>query len=625
MILSGTEIMEEAKRRKGIASHRLETYRRSRDAYFGDGAGTPVRSSDAQGRPLLRFEQIRAALGARHGAPNMLMPIVDDFVALKGALPTLRVLPWDDTDDARTKSAKFSRVLRTQWLQSRMEIQAYRMAWHLSALGDCLLTLNPIFPDQATGLKRPGVYISVVDPSTAFPQFKVGWECEELEDVIIWERLPREQVKARWGLSYQEEKIDVFWYISGDYNCVSVNGSVVESVRHGLSFCPAQWIKNKLNGRPAQSDIHAAIDSHDEMQVMVMVMNDSLLESTYSQLVIKNPVNVQEQFEVGPGAEPIVIQGDGDVTRLAPSPPPQSAQMLMQNMWELIQRIAGSAPVRTENAISGSNISGKSVHAQQGPMETRLAASQTIIGYHLQSLNSKILYMLWDLPEFRDEVVDIFGTEKGKPYKISFRGEELDGWTRNQIQWSALIGSTSHERSVVGLSLKQADLVPDEWVLDQIGIDDSEMLISQARTEAKDRMQQQAAMQQQMQPQGGGPGGPGPQAQPPSGGAGQPDSAGAQSQPAPPGLPPFPPVDTAPTQAGLGTPSPVPDVAAQITETLNKVGDQLMGKVVTATPTPGGVHITLDEPDAKSDHNDRMILRQAFAEMGRVTFSKVAA
>jgi hypothetical protein len=299
-------------------------------------------------------------------------------------------------------------------------------------------------------------------------------------------------------------------------------------------------------------------------------------------------------------------------------------------MWELIQRIAGSAPVRTENAIPGSNVSGKSVHAQQGPMETRLAASQTIIGYHLQSLNSKILYMLWGIDEFKNDVMNIYGTEKGKPYKIEFQGEELDGWTRNQVQWSALIGSTSHERSVVGLSLKQADLGPDEWVLDQIGIEDSEMLITQARTEAKDRMQQQAMMQQAAQPPGGGaPGGSGSQAQTPSAGAPPPDGAAGppQAQP-PPGAPPlpgFPQVDTAPTQAGLGTPSPVPDVAGQINQTLQQVGDQLMGKVVNAAPTVGGVHITLDEPDAKSDHNDRMILRQAFAEMGRVTFTKVAA
>jgi len=617
MFLTAEEIHEEAKRRKAVSAKRMDIYNRSRQAYYGDREETGVQGMDNSGRTILRVQQLRNSLASRTGAPNMLLPIVDDFVGLKGTLPNMKVTPWDDTDDAREKAAKFGRVLRTQYKQSKMDMQFYKFAWFMSALGDCLLTLNPTFPDQATPFRRPGIYINVVDPSTCFPQFKTGWESEEMRDVIIWERFTREQAKAEWGISSTEERVDAFWYISDDYNCLTVGGNTVSSVSHNLGFCPAQWVKNKLNGRPAQSDIYAAIEAHEEMQVMVTVMNDSLLETTYGQLVIKNPANVQDDFEVGPGAEPIVIQGDGDVTRLAPSPPPQSAQMLMQNMWELIQRIAGSAPVRTENAIPGSNISGRSVHAQQAPMETRLAGWQTVVGNHLEALNEKILWMLYTIPEFKNQIMNIWGTEKGKPFNVQFQGAELDGWTRNSVQWSAIIGSTAHERSVVGIALKDKDLVPDEWVLDQIGIEDSDFLVSQAKAEMKDKM----ALQQQMQgPPAGQQAGPPPAQAPPGGDTGSP-----AAQPPPEGgggMPPFPPVDQSPTTTGFGTPSPVPDVWGQIQEVLGQVADQLTGQVVNATPQGHGVHITMSHEGKSGMAQDRAILRQAFEAVGmKVTFS----
>ena len=590
-------------------------YNKSKAAYFGDkDERMGVEGMDNTGRTVLRIQMLRQALTARSGAPNLLMPIVDDFVGTKGPLPSMKVVPWDDTDDAREKAAKFGRVLRSQWKNSKMDMQSYKMAWYLSCLGDVLLTLNPLFPKQAGPLRVPGVYINVVDPTNSYPSFKTGWESEDLSDVIIWERFTRDQAYQEWGIQSQENHVDALWYVGQDYNYLTVDQHEVASIQHDLGFCPAEWIKNKVNGRPSQSDIINAVEAHEEMQVMIAVMNDSLLETTYGQLVIKNPVNVQDDFEVGPGAEPIVVQGDGDVTRLAPAPPPQSANMLMENMWTIIQRIAGSAPVRTENAIPGSNISGRSVHAQQAPMETRLAGWQTIVGYHFENLNSKMLHMFYALPEFKDHVIDVWGTEKGKPFKIQFQGAELDGWTRNQVQWSAIIGSNAHERAVVGLSLKDKGLVPGTWVLDQIGIEDSDMLHQQARREHVEEMSTEAQAQQGAQaPAGGAP------AAAPGGDGGQ------QAQP-PAGMPPFPQVSSSPTQPGLGTPSPVPDLYGMLQQVLQQVGDQVAGEITAAYPTgPGnGVHIDIKEKDAASKNGDRQMLRQALMAAGfdRVTFGR---
>lgn len=626
MKLTAAEIHEEAEERRSRSSHRLKMYDRCRDAYFGQPIheGT-FQGMSAQGAPLIRLNQMRNDISQRLGAPNLLLPIVDDYTALKGVLPVMRVLPWDDTDDARDKAARFSRLVRTQWDQSHMDVQLYKLAWCLSCLGDGLITLTPLYPRDATPLHPAGIYLSVVDPEHAFPLFKTGWESEELRDLIIWEKMPKRQIRAEWDIQIDEEKGDVFHYISDTHLQLSVAGHLVSEIQHDLGFVPAQWLKNKMNGRPAQSDIGPAIDSHAEMQVMIMVMNDSLLETTYSQLVIKNPVNVQEKFEVGPGADPIVIQGDGSVDRLNPAPMPSSAEMLMSRTWELIQRMSGSAPVRVEGQIPGSNISGKSVHAQQGPMETRLSESQTILGYHYQRLNEKMLYMFYHIPEFRDEDMNIFGTEKGRPFKISMRGQELDGWTRNVCQFSAMIGETSHERAVVGLQLKGADLVPDAWVLDQIGVDDAELLVAQAKQEMRDKIR----MQQPQQPDAGGqnlamekgatPGGNSgnavgsPNGQQPS----PPQPGGA---PGPPGLPGFPPVDAAPTaQPG---PPPVPDVGGRIQQILTSVESLITSRIWNVKLVPGGVQIAIESATDAEKNHDRMLLRSAFAEFGSVRFTE---
>src|ERR1700757_4242249 len=117
MKLSPAEILEEAMERRGISAGRLNMYRRSANAYYGvhDEENGQFTGMSATGAPLIRLNQLRSDIAQRVGAPNMLMPIVDDFVALKRVVPTMRILPWDETDEVREKAARFSRLVRTQW------------------------------------------------------------------------------------------------------------------------------------------------------------------------------------------------------------------------------------------------------------------------------------------------------------------------------------------------------------------------------------------------------------------------------------------------------------------------------------------------------------------------------
>jgi hypothetical protein len=643
-------LLEDLKTRKSKASNRNARYERTRAAYFGDPdeeANYGVEGMDSAGRVTLRADKIRTSLISRSGKVNLLTPVVDDYMALRGPVPTMKILPEDESDPAKLEAIKRSRILRAQWANSRMDVQQIEAAWFLTCLGDCVYTLTPVFPDDEEIFYPAGIYITVVDPSTAYPRFRTGFRRGELDDIFICTVVSPEVALAEYGYDIDKKEIEVIHYYARQYTCLIVDEELQDTVVHNLGFCPAEWARNKeVGGRFAMSDIGGVIDQHNELQIMTEVMKDSLIETTYSGLVVKDPVNVNEQFEIGPGAAPIVVQGTGDVRRIPPAPPPQAAEMIIDRQWENIQHETGSAPIRTEGKIQGSNISARAINTSQGPMETRLGMTQLLLGQALQRMNAKIMLMFSKLDGFKDEEISIWGQEAGKPFAMSFTPEELGGWFRNSISYGAMVGSSNHEKAVVGLQLMGQQLVPGEWVLEQIGVDDPETQIKEAEAQAQSRMKQQMALQG-----GGGPpqGGPAPKAGDPAaqqsqvmapaeqgqslaaGGQGEPgqgDSSGAnlagspqggggQVQPPPPQMPGFNPLQSPPTDSAIGSPTPMAGPLQQVRAAIAVAAEKMRGSITGATPEKDrdGIRIKV----TITDWRDKSIVRAAFEQEGLKT------
>lgn len=635
-------LLEDLKKRKSKMSDAHAQYERTRAAYFGDPdaeSGYGVEGMDSAGRVTLRVDKIRSSLIHRAGKVNLLTPIVDDYMYLRGPVPTMKILPEDESDPAKIEAIKRSRILRAQWANSRMDVQQIEAAWYLTDLGDCVYTLTPVFPEDAETFYPAGIYITVVDPSTAYPQFRTGFRRGELADIFIATKITPEQALTEYEVDSDKKEIEVIHYFGKDYNCLIVDEELVTTVVHNLGFCPAEWVRNKeVGGRFAQSDIGGVLDQHNELQIMTEVMKDSLIETTYSQLVVKDPVNVNEQFDIGPGAAPIVVQGTGDVRRIPPAPPPQAADMIIGRTWENIQHQTGSAPIRTEGKIEGSNISARAINTSQGPMETRLAGSQLLLGQALQRLNAKIMLMFSNLEGFKGEEISIWGQEAGKPFSMSFTPDEIGGWFRNSISYGAMVGSSNHEKAVVGLQLMGQQLVPGEWVLEQIGVEDPETQIKEAEAQAMAR----AKAQQQMQgPPGGQPGqDPGAQQaqtmQPAEDGqslaagaqdtgsgdtsgqnlAGSPTDAGGQVQP-PPQMPGFNAVQSSPTGDGMGSPTPMAGPLQQVKAAIAVASAKMQGSITNAVPEKDrdGIRIKV----TITDWRDKSIVRSAFEAEGLKT------
>lgn len=630
------------------AQDRNSQYQRYVDMYFGTHKKRGYQLSDSTGRPVLRTTEIRDELQGRPGAPNLLAPIIDDFQSLKGILPTFRVLPEGSEDEQQEEAEKRSRILRAMYDNSNMDVQQADAAFYLSCMGDCCYVLHPKFPDEDTDnlLEPPGVYINVIDPRLAYPAFRSGVYRNELQDLYISWMVPAETAWEEYGIDPgNDDEVQVIEYYSKHekQTILAVHGGPVrygDPIMHDLDFVPAQWVRNRQVGdRFAQSDICQVVDLQEEMAVQYHVMSDALIEATYAPLVIENPEKIAgDRAVIGPGAVISTTTG-GKVYRVDPIPPPQAAENLLAGTMQHIQRGTGSAPVRTEGGIDRSNISGRAVHAMQGPMETRLSLGQSLMGAAYVRLNAKILLMLYKLDGFKNSELTVYGMHGGDPTSVRFSGDELGGWWRNTVEYDAMIGSTRHERVVIFGQAFHDGIVTKKLYASQLGLVDPDGEVKAATAERQADMQAQQAMQPlpggpsgltppdgppgagaggqpvaqgMMSMAGGGPGGPPPGGPPGADAGSSPAGPPSAVQPPPPGLPPFPPTPVAPTELGIANLPDIPDLAAMEQQALASLPAATQAKIVSVTPNKTGVLVIVSDPKLVATGE----VKRAFAQVG---------
>lgn len=593
------EITQDCYQRQSDQVSRLGKYELFKNAVFGTEQQVHNRTMDGLGRPILRMQDIRSELRARRGAPNFLAPIVDNFTALRGQIPLMRAVPDSDEEQDREKATTRTRVARAFWQHSNMDLQQAQAGFYLSAYGDCLYMLDPLLPEEADELNPTGVYITVYKPSVVFPKMRTGRWGQEMEDVYICWEIDKETAQADYAAKPRSERCDVIYHYNRTEKYVVVGDQLVSYVKHDLGWVPGQWVRNKYVGDiDAQSDISQAIDVHEELQALMLVLSDASIESTYAPIKVRDPLNVSgDRIVIGPRAV-IAVTATGDVERVQPAPQPKGAEHLLSLFQEALYHITGTTPVQQEGSIDHSNISGRAVHASQGALETRLVLSQTVHGHHFERLNQKMLLMLEKVPDLAQAELDIRGEDKGQPFSMKVKGAEVGGMCRFVTKWDALNGSSRHERLVMALQAYQQGLVPGTYVVEQLGEEDPEAVVRQAINEKMAFMKAQAAIQQ-ASGMGGPPqqGGPPDQANPTidatqslmGGGMGQngggqpPPQAGVQ--PPPPsagtsgggGLPPFPQSPVSPAQQGMGQAQPKPDMDEQVRLALS--GLNLLGTV----------------------------------------------
>jgi hypothetical protein len=374
----------------------------------------------------------------------------------------------------------------------------------------------------------------------------------------------------------------------------------------------------------AQGDLAQAVDLAFELQALYYTFVDSVVASTYPILVVKGgqAALAQDAVEQGPGAR-VDVSVTGDVKYIQPEGNPQAAQIVFQAALDNFMKVVGVSPIRTDGNIQHANTSSKAMQAAQAPMQSRVNQGYILLGECYEAMNSKILRMLYKIPEFsKSKPLSLYGSDQKGVYNETYTGKDVGGWSRNEVTWDNFLGASKTERLHNALMLFKSNPQGFPWqkVLEEYGLEDPQEIIAEA--------QAQASLQGQPPP-GGAPGPPGqppgsggpppPGGQPPAppmpsvsgvspgdaGGGPSPDLSGGGAPPGGPTQPQMPDFPQMSTPPGAGpTPAPLPDLGGDIQKAMASV--QLFGEVTDGPrPFPGGIFIEV------SDHRDIAPIRAA--------------
>jgi hypothetical protein len=531
-VLDPIEILELWDDRRRAYGERDSLYEIFNRYYRGksQSAGSPsVQGANSQGRPLLRVGE--SVNRERVFSSQRLAPIIDDKQALLGRMPATRVEPKDQSPEGVNNGELLTKFLISTHELSSMDRQQAEMGFYLPCLGDGCYLLE-VEPD----LRR--VVWTVVDPSTAYPSFMSGYRRYDILDLIIHYDLDPYAARARWGRKFEAEEqkmVPVTIYISKHQRSVVVGKAQPELVQHmdwNLKFCPAVWVFNKLNGQMANSDIAQALVQQDALDFVWAVKLDGLVQNTYPIIGVRNPLSVSgEPIQVGPGAPPVPLGVDGEITVANSTGNLAAANTMSQDLVGEINVATGTSQVRQEGTMHSSIQTGRAAHALQGPQATRVELNQAELGAAIQKANAMTLEMQEKAPLLGDHEFEIYGRYKGAAFLQKMSGKDIDGWYRTSVFWEPVTGMNLQQKTAVAYEGKMAKLWSGHRAMEIAGVDDptgmQRQIEQETIAEAHIQAEAQGIMGGGQAPPGGGgppggapPGGPSPQGGPPSPGGG---------------------------------------------------------------------------------------------------------
>lgn len=531
-ILNGDEIIELARKRRKQYQKRNTLYDLYSLYYFGDHPSNDsieILAMNSQGRPLLRDLERMKGSGTVYSTQR-LAPIIEDYQALVGRMPQVRMEPPDPEPSGEEWAETWTKYLISTFEISDMIRQQQDGGFHLSAFGDECILLEPDGDRHSPYYKR--VVWEVVDPRSAMPEFYRGHRRQQVRDLIIQRPEEYETILATYGIrpkSDEETDRMVTIYISQHQRSVVVGTDAWRMPIHtdwNLTFCPAIWVFNKINGKMAQSDIAHSLAHQDAQDYISNVMMDGIVRAIYGTIIaIKDPANVSTQtWTWGPNPAPIITQSTGGVQVAQANADLTPALQLLQQVQGDLNAAAGTSQVRQEGQMHGSIQTGRAIHAAQGPQGTRIDLRQENLGAGIRNAVAMTLEMQEKAPDLQGEF-EIFGRYKGKSFREVVNTKDIDGWYRARVTWDTLVGMNAQQRLQVAYEGKVAKIYGNVTAMEMAGVEDPLGEIERIEQDEIRQAEHQARVQgimggQQPVPSGGaaapaGPGGP-----PPQGGAG---------------------------------------------------------------------------------------------------------
>lgn len=509
------------RQRRGEAATRNERYMRLISYYFGrQGRGSraahEVLAATGTGRPLIRDLGVSIDINRRY-VSNKIQPFVDDYQALLGRLPTIRVEPPGSDEAALRKAELQEKYLQSTYQMADMRYHQALAGWSLTLLGDVVYVCE-------IDIETDRVLPCTVLPVSCYPTFQRGPRRYELWDLIVESEYAYDEIMRDFGVrpySAEPEDCTVITYLS-PYQKTVIVGSDPDHARLGphvawnLGFCPAVWARNKINGDFVSSDVEAVLSLQDMYDFTLNVMGDGLVEMTYPLRLFKGDVQLPDgPIPVGPGSN---LEGgpNSGVQVVGLTPPPQAGMQFAQIVIDDMQQGAGTTEVRQAGMPDRSNISGRAIQSAQGPQATRIDLRQITLGDALMKLNARIFATQEKAPVISTRTLELRGRYRGSAFQETFEPKrDINGWYVNSAIWDELVGTSRGQRIQMAIELVNAKLADRAYAMQLAGVEDPVEMVKRVQNEAQMEAKFQEGLQKEFP---GGEQPPAPQPRRPRGG-----------------------------------------------------------------------------------------------------------
>lgn len=485
----------------------------------------PILAMDSKGRPLMRPFEIGSSIESKRGYNSKrLAPIVDDYQSLKGRMPSTRVVP-PSAPNGEEKADLLTKYLYSTYEMSDMLRQQAEAGFWMSLLGDALYILEPANADF--NAKRPDpkgwrVVWTVYSPRIAYPTFYRGFRRFQVYDVLMlqeWSAWDINHTFRDYGIRVREdapsEERCVITYLSPYQRTIVVGQQYARRGPHNewdLGFCPAAWAYNKTPGAMGMADIAHSLDQQDFLNFLMSVMADGIVNMTYPIVARKGGIGETgtDQLLRGPDAPLLELEGpDSDIIVRSTQGDIQAAMGMVQHTLDDITAGTGSSTVRQTGDMKSSIVTGRAIHATQGPQSTRIDTWQQSMTAVIQRLNSMTLEMQEKAPYLKNFKGDVFGSHHGRSFQVPFDAvDDIDGWYRNTVRWEGLVGMNDQQKISVAYEGLAAKLWDRPYARELAGVDDplgmDARIEQDLLTDARIQADVQKIMEGGQSPQSGG-------------------------------------------------------------------------------------------------------------------------
>jgi hypothetical protein len=458
--------------------------------------GSPVQT-DRAGRVIMRNTNRDGQTKNKPLVVNYLKGIVDDYVALLGNLPDVKVPPPGSSQQDQAFADRCERFHYGVWHASYLPIQMKAVAWWDSVMGSTVGIVWPDFKRKHPVFRFVAPYMSYTVPDDEEPF--------ALSKAIIAERFPTRAVKETYPradltptpfatsstsgnpASYMASNATTSTTIDGSTEVVKcfdknevvtlINGKEVARARHDMGFCPVVEIPNILvPGARGQSDIEQSVGLAQHASFIGQAYEEYVLQDVYSPIVVEGLMEGKVPEDINPMSPNTIIpvNSGGKVYRLAAG---QGSTVVGQELTRtqgLIEYMTGVPQVRMEGSMKSSITTGRGIDRAQGPYFSRTQYRTDILAFKLERMNSMAVRMqtrLWPKAKFT-----MMGMEgrAGRTYKMDMTTAELDDYDFNKVLYSMAMGMDPMQRMVFvkqGMS-GDSPLFDRRWGIEFLGITD---------------------------------------------------------------------------------------------------------------------------------------------------------